>query len=249
MSSTQSNWYVRLGCLAPIVGIFALFYFIKRDAFLPGFIFFAVFFGFAALFLFLSTRAEEKLKAKQLEHLKTYKPANSNIVESHALVSYDLLSQLVLDEKNKRLHFWGPAPLVDGTRVKKAFLKMPYILSDYRYDQLLAFEIYENGIRQQTSVSEAEGTMERIEALGQSVEQFIDKKVSKARKTIHRRVATIEMKIILNDEENPVKVIRFYSNLDKRLKKDSTEYTALKRQVDHWVSLLSFVMNTNSPEK
>ncbi|MCG7344532.1 hypothetical protein MHZ92_10325 [Sporosarcina sp. ACRSL] len=246
MVSTQSNWYVRFGCLAPIIGIFSLFYFINRDAFLPGFVFFGLFFGFAVIFLILSTRAEEKVKAKQLEHLETYKPTNSRFEESHSFVSDDLMSKIAIDEKNRRLYFWEPTPLVDGTRVKKAFLKMPYVLSDYSYDQLLAYEIYENGIRKQTFVKVAEGTEDRIEALGQSVEPIIDKKMSLTRKTILRKIATIEMKIILDNEEKPVQIIRFYSSLDKRLKKDSPDYIAIQRKVDQWVSLLTFILELDN---
>ncbi|WP_432357920.1 hypothetical protein [Sporosarcina sp. UB5] len=242
MSSTQSNWYVRLGCLAPIIGIVAMFYFIKREAFLLGFIFFAVFFGFAALFLLLSTRTEEKLKANQRDYLNTFQPKASNYNESHAFVADDLLSKITVDEKNRRIHFWEPAPLIDGKIVKKAFKQMPYILSDYPYSAILAVEIYENGTRQKTVVKEAEGTMERIESLGQSVTQIITNKIPFAKKAIHRRIATVEMKLIVDDEKKPVRIIRFYSNLDKRLKRDSTEHQKLQHQVDHWVSLLTFVM-------
>lgn len=245
MSSTQSNWYVRFGCLAPIIGIAAMFYFIKREAFLPGFIFFVLFFGFAILFLTLSTRTEKKSKASQKEYMETFQPKASNYIESHAFIADDLLSKITVDEKNRRIHFWEPAPLIDGTRVKKAFHKMPYILSDYPYSALLAVEVYENGTRQKTVVKEAEGTMERIEALGQSVTQVIDKKMSIAKKTIHRRIATVEMKIILDDESKPVRIIRFYANLDKRLKKESTEHLAMQKDVDHWVSLLTFIMENN----
>ena len=60
--------------------------------------------------------------------------------------------------------------------MKKAFHKTPYILSDYPYSAILAVEVYENGTRQQAVVKEAEGTMERIEALGQSVTQVSAKK-------------------------------------------------------------------------
>ncbi|WP_252502542.1 hypothetical protein [Sporosarcina sp. Marseille-Q4943] len=242
MSSTQSNWYVRLGCLAPIIGIAAMFYFIKREAFLPGFLFFALFFGFAALFLTLSTRTEEKLKARQKEYLSTFQPDARNYVES--FIADDLLSKIAIDEKNRRIHFWEPA-LIDGKPIKKAFHKMPYILSDYPYSALLAVEVYENGTRQKTVVNDAEGTIERIEALGQSVTQIINKKMPIVKKAIHRRIATIEMKIIIDDETKPVRIIRFYSNLDKRLKKDSTDHHSLQREVDHWVSLLTFIMENN----
>ena len=126
--------------------------------------------------------------------------------------------------------------------MKKAFHKMPYILSDYPYSAILAVEVYENGTRQQTVVKEAEGTMERIEALGQSVTQIVNEKMSIAKKTIHRRIAHVEMKIIVDDETKPVRIIRFYANLDKRLKKESTEHLDVQRQVDHWVSLLTFIM-------
>lgn len=242
MSSTQSNWYVRFGCLAPIIGIVAMFYFIKRDAFLPGFIFFALFFGFAVLFLSLSTRTEEKLKTSQKEYMETFQPKSANYLESHTFVADDLLSKIAIDERNRRIHFWEPAPLIDGKRVKKAFHKMPYILSDYPYSALLAVEVYENGTRQKTVVNEADGTMERIEALGQSVTQIINKKMPIAKKAIHRRVANIEMKMIIDDEAKPVRIIRFYANLDKRLRRDSKEYADLQRQIDHWVSLLTFIM-------
>lgn len=243
MSSTQSNWYVRFGCLAPIIGIAAMFYFIKRDAFLPGFLFFIVFFAFAVLFLSLSTRTEEKLKASQRDYLDTFQPKTSSYIESHAFVAYDLLSKISVDEKNRKIHFWEPTPLIDGKPVKKAFHKMPYILSDYPYSSLLAVEIYENGTRQKTIVKEADGAMERIESLGQSVIPIIDKKMSIAKKAIHRRVANIEMKIIIDDETTPVRVIRFYANLEKRLRKDSKEYIDIQRQIDHWFALLTFIMN------
>jgi hypothetical protein len=219
-----------------------MFYFIKRDAFLPGFLFFAAFFGFAALFLYLSTLSEEKLKAKQREYLNTFQPKASNYIESHAFIADDLLSKITVDEKNRRIYFWEPVP-IDGKPVKKPFVNMPYILSDYPYSAILAVELYENGTRKKTAVKEAEGTMERIEALGQSVSPVINEKMSLAKKAIHRKIATIEMKIIIDDETKPVRVIRFFANLDKRLKKESTNHIAMQRQVDHWMSLLTFIMN------
>ena len=243
MSSTQSNWYVRFGCLAPIIGIAALFYFIKRDAIIPGFLFFAVFFGFAVLFLYLTNRTEDKMKAKQKEYVNTFEPKSSKYIESHAFIADDLLSKIAVDEKNRRIYFWEPTP-IDGKPLKKAFYKMPYILSDYPYSAILAVEVYQNGTRQQTVVKEAEGTLERIESLGQSVTQVTDKKMSIAKKTIHRKIATIELKIIVDDENKPVRVIRFYANLEKRLKKESSDHLAIQRQVDHWLSLLTFIMNT-----
>ncbi len=244
MSSTQSNWYVRFGCLAPIIGIAAMFYFIKRDAFLPGFLFFAVFFGFAALFLTLSTRAEDKLKAQQMEYLNTFQPKSSNYIESHVFIADDLLSKIAVDDKNRRIYFWEPSP-IDGKPVKKTSHKMPYILSDYPYSAILAVEVYENGTRQQAVVKEAEGTTERIEALGQSVTQVVNQKMSITKKAIHRRIASVEMKIIVDDETKPVRIIRFYANLDKRLKRESTEHRDIQRQVDHWVSLLTFMMGND----
>lgn len=178
--------------------------------------------------------------------MDTFHPKVSNYIESHAFIADDLLSKISVDEKNRRIHFWEPAPLIDGNTVKKAFHKMPYILSDYPYSALLAVEIYENGTRQKTVVKDAEGTMERIESLGQSVIQIINKKMPMAKKAIHRRIATVEMKMIIDDETKPVRIIRFYANLDKRLKRESTEHLAMQRQVDHWVSLLTFIMN-NKP--
>ncbi|MGG0669771.1 hypothetical protein [Sporosarcina koreensis] len=245
MTSTQSNWYVRLGCLAPIIGIAAMFYFIKRDAFLPGFLFFAVFFGFALLFLFLSTRTENKLKAKQMEYLNTFQPKATNFIESHSFVADDLLSKISVDEANCKIYFWEPAPLIDGKSVKKAFNKMPYILSDYPYSAILAVEVYENGVLKRAAVKEADGAMERIEALGQSVIPVVDKKMSLAKKAIHRKIAIVEMKIIIDDETKPVRVIRFYANLDKRLKKESVDHVAMERKVDHWMSLLTFIMDND----
>ncbi|MDN4606934.1 hypothetical protein [Sporosarcina highlanderae] len=245
MPSTQSTWYVRLGCLGPIIGTIALVYFIKRDDILPGFIFFAIFFGFAVLFLTLATNTEKKLKAKQLEHLQTYKPKNPRFEESHAFVSDDLLSKIAIDEENKRIHFWEPALLADGKRVTKAYLKMPYEILDYSYDQLLAIETYENGIRKKVILNEAEGTTDRLEAIGQSVDPVIDERVSLARKAILRKIVTIEMKIIVDDKDNPFHIIRFYSNLDKRLKRESPEYIEVYRKMDHWITLLTFILDQN----
>lgn len=242
MPSTQANWYVRFGCLAPIFGVIALLFFINQDAVIPGFIFFAIFFGFAVLFLSLSSKAEEKAKQKQRDHINSFKPAASNYTESHAFISYDLLSKIAVDEKKRRIYFWEPVPL-DGKQVTKAYLHMPYTLTDYSYKQLLAVELFENGTRQQTVVNEADGTLEKINALGQSVEQIITNKTPLIRKIVHRKVAAIELKLLLDDEERPYRIIRFYTNLDKRLKRESAIYISVKRDVDHWISLLSFVMN------
>ncbi|WP_339251150.1 hypothetical protein NSQ43_13960 [Sporosarcina sp. FSL W8-0480] len=243
MPSTQSNWYVRLGCLAPIIGTIALFTLVRQDRLLPAFIFFAIFFGFAALFLSLATRTENKLKAKQLAHLETYKPKRSTYHETHAFVSDDLLSKIAIDERNRRIHFWEPSLLADGKRVSKAYLKMPYEIFDYSYDQLLAIETYENGIRKKVIFNEAEGTKDRLEAIGQSLNPVIDEKVSLARKAILRKTVTVEMKIVVDNEKKPFHIIRFYSNLDKRLRKDSTEYIGVYRKMDHWVTLLTYIMD------
>ncbi|MDW0117094.1 hypothetical protein QTL97_09115 [Sporosarcina thermotolerans] len=245
MPSTQSNWYVRFGCLAPIIGTIALFTLVRQDQFLYGFIFFAIFFGFAALFLTLATRTENKLKAKQLEHLETYKPKKSTYHETHAFVSDDLLSKIAIDERNRRIHFWEPSLLADGKRVSKAYLKMPYEIFDYSYEQLLAIETYENGIRKKVVFSEVEGTTDRLEAIGQSLDPVINEKMSLARKAILRKTVTIEMKIIVDDETKPFHIIRFYSNLDKRLKKESPEYIEVYRKMSHWITLLTFIMDQN----
>ncbi|MEZ7170579.1 hypothetical protein [Sporosarcina sp. OR05] len=242
MPSAQSNWYIRFGCLAPIIGIGLLVYLLNTDAIIPGFTFFALFFGFGVLFLNLSIRAEQKVKQKQLDYLNSFKPTSPNYNESHAFVSYDLLSKIAVDEKNRRIYFWEPETS-DGKPLTKAYLHMPYTVKSYTYQQLLAVELFENGTRQQTVVNEAPKTIERIEELGQSVEQIITNKSTLIRKVIYRKVATLEMKVLLDDEEKPYRIVRFYSNLDKRLKRKSASYTSVKQDAEHWISLLTFVMN------
>ncbi|MBB4824357.1 hypothetical protein HNO89_001579 [Sporosarcina luteola] len=243
MRSTESSWFIRLGCLSPIIGIIALFVLIRQDSILAAFLFFSLFFGFAVLFLYLSNRAEEKTKRKQLDYLETFQPAKQSYTESHAFVSYDLLTKIAIDEKHRRLYIWVP-PLRDGKYVNKAYASMPYEILEYAYKDLLAVEVYENGIRQESFKHPGERTDERLAALGQEwKDETTTSKVSKAKKFINRKVATLEMKFVLDDEDKPVRIIRFYSNLDKRLKKQSASYIALKRKVDHWTSLLAFIMD------
>ena len=239
--SAQSNWYVRFGCLAPIIAIASLIYFVNRDSVLSGFLFFGLFFGFAVLFLMLSTKAEEKSKEKQKVHINSYAPKNG-YTESHAFISYDLLSKIAVDEKKKRIHFLEPGKL-DGKQVKKAYLHMPYVQSDYSYRQLLAVEVFINGTREETIVRDSPGTLERIEELGQSVDQIITNKIPLVRKMINRKIATVEMKLLIDDEEKPYRIIRFYNNLDKRIKRNSKDFSQVKDDVEHWVSLLTFIMN------
>ena len=116
MSSTQSNWYVRFGCLAPIIGIAALFYFIKRDA-IPSrlYILRGVLRVCRALFSPYQHRTEEKMKAKQMEYVNTFEPKSSKYVESHAFIADDLLSKIAVDEKNRRIYFWEPHPSSMGS--------------------------------------------------------------------------------------------------------------------------------------
>lgn len=242
MPSAQSNWYIRFGCLAPIIGVVVLIYLLNTDAVIPGFLFFAAFFGFGVLFLNLSIRAEQKVKQKQREYLDSFKPSATNYTESHAYVSYDLLSKIAVDEKNQRIYFWEP-DTTDGKTLSRAYLHMPYTVKSYTYKQLLAIELFENGTRQQTVVNEAPRTIERIEELGQSVEQIIKNKSTLIRKVIYRKVATMEMKVLIDDKEKPYRIIRFYTNLDKRLKRGSVSYSTVKQDSDHWMSLLTFVMN------
>lgn len=241
MPSTQSNWYIRFGCLAPIIAIAAFIYFVNRNSVLYGFIFFALFFGFAVLFLTLSTKAEDKAKEKQIIHLNSYTP-QSSYTESRAFVSYDLLSKIAVDEKRRRIHFWEPGKL-DGKQVKKAYLHMPYTHKDYSYNQLLAVEVFINGTREETIVNDSPETLERIKELGQSVEQIIGNKVPLVRKMINRKIATVEMKLLIDDEEKPYQIIRFYSDLDKRMKRNSKGFIAVKDEVEQWVSFLTFIMN------
>lgn len=241
MPSTQSNWYVRFGCMAPIIAIASLFYFLKQNAILPGFLFFALFFGFAVLFLFLSTKAEEKAKDKQKGLINALAP-QSGYTESHAFISYDLLSKIAVDDKKKRIHFWDAGKL-DGKQVKQAYLHMPYVHADYAYDQLLAAEVFINGVREETVVSDNPGTLERIEKTGQSVEQIIDNKLPFYRKLMNRKIASVEMKLLIDDTDNPYRIIRFYSNLDKRVKRNSADFTGVLGEVEKWISLLTFIMN------
>ncbi|QTD41325.1 hypothetical protein [Sporosarcina sp. Te-1] len=243
MRSTESNWFIRLGCLSPIIGTIALFVLIRQDSIPAAFLFFAFFFGFAILFLYLSGRAEEKAKQKQQAYLETFKPVKPTYTESHAFVSYDLLSKLAIDEKNRKLYIWVP-PLRDGKYLNKVYASMPYEILEYAYKDLLAVEVYENGIRQERFKHPGERTVERLAALGQEwKEGATTSKLPMAKRFIYRKVATLEMKLVLDDEDKPVRIIRFYTNLDKRLSKQSASYNALKKEVEHWTSLLAFIMN------
>ncbi|MFD1204800.1 MULTISPECIES: hypothetical protein [Sporosarcina] len=240
MPSTQSKWYIKLGCLSPIIGILALIYLLNQQIYLPGYIIFFIFFGLAVLFLYLSNQSEEKEKKKQIDHLQSIVPKDTSYVESHAFISYDLLSKIAVDEKKRRIYFWSPVQSGQAP-VKRAYLNMPYDISSYRYENLLAIEIYENGMLQKGAINQNEKTGEKITALGQTIDHQ-QQSFSKLRKVIHRKVSTLEMKIIIDDAKQPVRVIRFYSNIDKRLKKDSSEYIAIKKEADHWLHLLTFLM-------
>lgn len=241
MRSTESNWFIRLGCLSPIIGTIALFVLIRQDSILAAFLFFALFFGFAILFLYLSGRAEGKAKQKQQAFLETFQPVKPSYTESHAFVSYDLLSKIAIDEKHRKLYLWVP-PLRDGKYVNKAYASMPYEVLEYGYKDLLAVEVFENGLRKERYKNPTERTDERLAVLGQEWKEETNSKLPVAKKIIYRKVATLEMKLVVDDEEKPVRVIRFYSNLDKRLNKQSAKYIAIKKEMDHWTSLLAFIM-------
>ena len=235
MPTKLSNFFSVLGCLSTIIGVAIFIYLLINQSFLSGFIFLGVFLVIMIILILIVTQMEDKRKAQQKLLLSTLQPKVGNYHETKSYVAYDLLSKVALDEKNERIYFWVPENPEVQT-IKDASYGMPYRIFDYPYSALLSAQIIEDS----ASISTLSRQSQSARILLNGLEQTNDIQPKKPSNDEH--INSMELKLILKDQVRPIHVVRFYSDINIKLNKNSPEHRKVQGEIEQWFTILRFII-------
>ena len=235
MPTKLSNLFLGLGCFSPIIGVTIFIYLLTHQSLLSGFIYLGVFLVIMIILIVIASQLEDKRKAKQKHLLSTLQPKDENYHETQSYVAYDILSKIVVDEKNKRIYIWAPENQEVYT-IKDASYGMPYQLFDYPYSALLAAQIIEDS----DSVSTMSRQSQSARVLLDGLEPTID--IHPEKPSNNERINSMELKLILKDQVKPIHIVRFYTDSNASLNKSTPEYRRAKNEIEQWFTILHFII-------
>ena len=235
MSTKLSNFFSVLGCLSIIIGVAVFIYLLINQSFLSGFIYLGISIVIMCILAVIITNMEDKRKAKQKHLLSTSQPNVGNYHDTKSYVAYDLLSKVALDEKNERIYFWVPENPEVQT-IKDTSYGMPYRIFDYPYSALLSAQIIEDS----ASISTLSRQSQSARILLNGLEQTNDIQPNKPSNDEH--INSMELKLILKHQVRPIHVVRFYSDININLNKNSPEYRKVQSEIEQWFTILRFII-------
>lgn len=150
-----------------------------------------------------------------------------NLIKSQFYVNYYQTNGIVLDEQNKLLCL-----------IKKK--DDDYSLLKYSFDQILESEIIEDG---NSVIKTSRGSQIGGALIGGALAGGVGAIVGglSGSKTSFKEVKKIDLRITLNDLNNPVQTINFM-NTEMALKKDNPYYKEVYEKALHWHKLMSVVI-------
>lgn len=227
-----------MGCVAPLL-IFGLLYLYYVSPAL-GIMATVGFFIFAIWFFTYSAKSEAKL-ARLKE--KTF----SNLQDQ--LTGFEVTQEYIgKDYKNKML--------LDEKKQKVAFIHLETkVVESYDYKNILASEIIVDG---KTVESSSKSSLLGGAVLGGLVAGGVGAVIGglSGKKVSEQEVYSLDLKVIVNNPKNPIKIIKFLSPLyDESMRliarnKNGAIYKIADREINHWHSILSVLINhENEMEK
>ncbi len=178
---------------------------------------------------------EVNRKAKQKHQLSTLLPEAGNYHETQSYVSYDLLSKIVVDDINKRIYFWVPENNEVQT-IKDVSIGMSYQMFDYPYSALLAIQIIEDS----SSISTVSRQSQSARILLNELEPINDDPPKKTSNS--ERIQSMELKLIMKDLVRPIQIVRFYTDSNSSLNKNTPEYRRAQNDIEQWFTILHFII-------
>lgn len=236
MSSKLSNLFFGMGCLLPIFGFVLLGYFFFNRSFMFGAVAVIVSIVVGLALLGSASFIEEKQKAKQLEFLNTFQPAQFDFHRHKSFPSYDLLAKIAIDEQQENVYLWTPNLKKQGY-VTKAYAGMSYIINTYSYSDILAINLIEDNYQSDSVQRDTHFTQFLLNKLKQ--EEFT---ISNAEKPSIDKISSLDLEIIVDDSAKPKHLIRFYHAPHLRIRKDSPEYEAYFKERQYWFTKLKGII-------
>lgn len=236
MLSKLSNWFLGLGCLSPIIGIVLLFYFVFQSSIFYGVLTIIISLVVTIILFILMSEVEAKHKLKQLEFLQTFQPDQEGSQKFKSFTSYDLLSKIAIDTEREKVYFWVADPQ-KGKNITKAYVGMPYSITTCNYADILAVRLTED---QHPTDSIQRNT---------HFTNFLLHKLSEEETEVYKttyppvdKIRSMDIEIIINDNEKPKHLIRFYHEPHIRIKKDSPPYQAYFMECQKWFAILQDII-------
>ncbi len=237
MSSKKSNSVVGLGCFIPILGITLLVYFFFQHSFILG-LFIGVTSIIVSLFIFgIVSQMEEKRKQQQLEFLQTFQPKQVDSKKLKSYTSYDLLTKIAVDPKQKKVYVWIPN-VAQGKTIKKVFAGMSYVIKTYDFSDLLAVQYTEEGHPMASAQRDTNYTNFLLNKVREE-----DSETNRSARPPIDKVDSVAIDVIVNDTTESRHRIHFYHEPYRHIRKDSPKYKAFYNEAYKLFSLLEKVVH------
>jgi len=230
------------GCLGPLLALLIMYLFLKitGDAgptiLTIGFI---VMFMVGLIAYFLAEDPEQKKEKLNEKIKKKFEEENLDVTQQYISVYYSVIG---LDEKNKKVCF-----LDSNLKTKlPLFDRIEYSAQTYSYKDILESEIVIDG-ETITKVSRTSQVGRALigAALAGGVGAVIGGLSGKS--TSKEKVKKIELKVIVKDMKNPVKIVTFLDE-SSPINKEDRRYKEAYEQVLHWHSLFKVLIEQSDKE-
>lgn len=235
MPSKLSNSFMWIGCFLPLISFLMLGYFSYQHSFGLGLLALAVSFVMSLFSFGLMIKYKRKHRHKQLALLQTFQP---DVVDSHkfkSFISSDLLTKIAIDSQQQKIYCWIPNS-TKGKQITKAFYGMSYTIKTYHFSDLLGIKYIENDYEMTFVQKDTHYTnfllnkLRENETTSRSTQPPIDK------------IRSMDLEMIVSDNEYSKYRIRFYYEPYRQLQKDSPKYEALQKEFYNWFNRLKEII-------
>lgn len=236
-----------VGCMVQLVGLFFLFTLASISGGLAWFVFTIFVFGGIIVGFKMSSNRITELKQEIDKKMDSVNPAKGTIIETKSYIAYNYESKIVLDDTNKQMGLWintiKNVALMSKTLSKYdfKFILIPFI-------DILSVEIMVDGVSvTKTSRSSQLGGALVGGVLAGGVGAIIGGTTGS--KTTTEDIKQINLLITVNDIQNPIYIINFFST-DVDTVVNNTNHKDAMMVCKEWYGILTHIIKAdNSSER
>lgn len=182
------------------------------------------------------TEKEKKQLVRQIAELQL--PGRA-LHSDREIISSNHMTKIAVDEGQRKIYIWGPADL----HISQARPGMAFTLFEYRYEDILAAEISQNGCPLATKTRRARSVLGQLDGLisketghivGESCEDELD------------YISELQLNLIADDMSRPLHNIQFYTytaeGAQTKIKDGSREHQDELARLRDWYMFFCFVI-------
>jgi len=224
-----------MGCLVGIIGLLFILFILWGFTVSPllGIFLAAIFFGGGYYLVDEGNKKTVKNKNEKINKLHEMQMAVKDFTISQKFTSPEINSSILLDEEQKKVCF-----IFADTNTTEV----------YNYNEILESEILEDG---KTVTSTSTSSQIGRAVLGGVIAGGAGAIIGGlgGKQTSDQEIYKIDLKVIVNNTKNPLKIINFLvadvNDLNGKatpIKKDEPKYKSAISTINHWHSLLSYLI-------